>query len=160
MAKDFKLMGDAYMLVREAAAAAPSAPGFMNKVGSAVMDAIGANNPNRFNSAAIQGAAPVTTAGVTGAVSDTSSSDQAKVTFDTAATAYFKAMGIDDANIKKFLDSTHAQLNGFKGKGGANIGGATEQPARPSATGTSPASTQFATGRGLTPSQRPSWASR
>ena len=154
MAKDFKLMGEAYMLVREARANVPFAgiPGKQGYGTPAFKDL----NPNAPTDATAAGA-PVTTAGVTGAVSDATGSDQAKATFDTAATAYFKAMGVDDTNIKKFLDSTHAQLNGFKGKGGANLGsGAT--PAQPA--GTSPAPTQFATGRGLTPAQRPSWSSK
>lgn len=157
MAKDFKLMGEAYTRIYEA-------------LPQGVAGAPGVMLPSTAPKAAAPAPAPVTDAGVVGATSDTASSDQAKTSFDTAATAYFKAMGVDDTNIKKFLDSTHAQLNGFKGKGGANLGGntgtsqylpKTSTPvSTPAPAAASAPAQQFATGRGLTSPQRPSWASK
>lgn len=84
MAKDFKLMGEAYTKIYEQI---PSQP------------AVGT---------------PITNVGVQGAISDTAASDQAKKVFDTAAMTYLKALGVDEANIKKFIDMTHAQFS--KGK--------------------------------------------
>ena len=89
MAKDFKLMGEAYSKIYEqipapAAPATPSAP------------------------------APVNSVGVTGAISDTAQTDQVKKAFDTATTAYLKALGVDEGNIKKFIDLTHAQFSKAK----------------------------------------------
>lgn len=124
MAKDFKLMGEAYLQIRKnlyAPAAEASAEvideagGSLGSLAGSVMNMIGAG------SAPAQQPVPMTSAGVTAGVSDTTapaaaSSTKTKTEFDAAATSYFKAMGVTDAQIKTFLDSTHAQLNGFKGQ--------------------------------------------
>jgi hypothetical protein len=71
--------------------------------------------------AAVPAASPVTSAGVPAAGGEglgasavvpatpaQSTKDQAD--FDTAVTKYFKSQGVSDADIKKFLDSTHTTL--------------------------------------------------
>lgn len=90
MAKDFKLMGEAYTKIYEQIPTQPA------------------------TSAVSTAPSPVTSVGVTGAISDTAATDQVKKTFDTATTAYLKALGVDDANIKKFIDLTHTQFSKVK----------------------------------------------
>jgi hypothetical protein len=60
-------------------------------------------------------------------------------------------MGVTDAQIKTFLDSTHAQLNGFKGPQAAS---GTQQPA---AAAAAPNMLAQAGQRGI---NKPAWASR
>ena len=86
MAKDYKLLGEAYSKIYE-------------------------QTPINTNTAA---GAPVTTAGVSGAISDTAETDQAKKVFDTAAMTYLKTLGVDEAAIKKFIDTTHTQFSKSK----------------------------------------------
>ena len=145
MAKDFKLMGEAYLQIRKnlyapaveaSAEVIDEAGGSLGSLAGSVMNMIGAG------SAPAQQPAPVTSAGVTAGVSDTtapaaSDSIKTKTDFDAAATSYFKAMGVTEAQIKTFLDSTHAQLNGFKGQPAATASGTQQylpqgkQPAAP-----------------------------
>jgi hypothetical protein len=114
MAKDFKLMGEAYLQIRKNLSA-PSTEVIAEAGGTAT----GSANVAKMQQQAQQ-PAPVTSAGVAAAGGEgpgatAVDSTKTKTDFDAAATAYFKSMGVTDAQIKTFLDSTHAQLNGFKG---------------------------------------------
>ena len=161
MAKDFKLMGEAYLQIRKNLSN-PSTEVIAEAGGTAT----GSANAGA-GSAPAQQPAPVTSAGVTGGVSDTAaptapaaaSSTKTKTDFDTAATAYFKSMGVTDTQIKTFLDSTHAQLNGFKGPQAASgtqqyLPQGTQQPA---AAAAAPNMLAQAGQRGI---NKPAWASR
>jgi len=166
MAKDFKLMGEAYLQIRKnlsnpSTEVIAEAGGSLGSLAGSVMNMIGAG------SAPAQQPAPVTSAGVTGGVSDTAaptapaaaSSTKTKTDFDAAATAYFKSMGVTDTQIKTFLDSTHAQLNGFKGPQAAS---GTQQylpqgAQQPAAAAAAPNMLAQAGQRGI---NKPAWASR
>jgi hypothetical protein len=172
MAKDFKLMGEAYLQIRKnlyAPAAEAStevideAGGSLGSLAGSVMNMIGAG------AAPAQQPAPVTSAGVTGGVSDTAaptapaapaaaSSTKTKTDFDAAATSYFKAMGVTEAQIKTFLDSTHAQLNGFKGQPAATATTSGTQQYLP--PGKQPAAPNMLAQAGQREINKPAWASR
>ena len=104
ISKDFKILQEAYS---------------KKIIGEAGGTATGTANVAKMQQQAQQ-PAPVTSAGVAAGVSDTApaaatpaapaqpTKDQAD--FDTAVTKYFKAQGVSDADIKKFLDSTHSTL--------------------------------------------------
>lgn len=111
--------------------------------------------------------APVTSAGVTGAASDATPADVTKQNFDKATTEYLKSLNVSDADIKKFIDSTHTMLQGFSNKTVApGIGGSTASSATPPAApaATVPSTAQYLPlgGRGLTGQAggRPAYASR
>lgn len=127
----------------------------------------GAQSAATKSAATASPGAPVTSAGVPGAASDATPGDLVKQDFDKATTAYLRSLNVSDADIKKFIDSTHTMLQGFSNKSAApNIGGASSStpPAAPAAT--PPASTaQYMPalgGRGLTGQAggRPAYASR
>jgi len=171
MAKDFKLMGEAYLQIRKnlyAPAAEASAEvideagGSLGSLAGSVMNMIGAGSAPAQQ--------PVTSAGVTGGVSDTAApaapaaasstktKTDSKTDFDAAATSYFKAMGVTEAQIKTFLDSTHAQLNGFKGQPAATATtSSTQQYLPPSKQPAAPNMLAQAGQRGI---NKPAWASR
>ena len=161
MAKDFKLMGEAYLQIRKNLSN-PSTEVIAEAGGTAT----GSANAAKVQQQAQQ-PAPVTSAGVTGGVNDTAApttpaaidSTKTKTDFDAAATAYFKSMGVTDTQIKTFLDSTHAQLNGFKGPQAASgtqqyLPQGTQQPA---AAAAAPNMLAQAGQRGI---NKPAWASR
>jgi hypothetical protein len=168
MAKDFKLMGEAYLQIRKNLST-PATEASTQVIAEAGGTATGTANVAKMQQQAQQ-PAPVTSAGVTAGVSDTAASatpaapvatDSAKTKtdFDTAATAYFKAMGVTDAQIKTFLDSTHAQLNGFKGPQATS---GTQQylpqgAQQPAAAAAAPNMLAQAGQRGI---NKPAWASR
>jgi len=141
-------------------AGVPVAPGgFLNSLGGAVMSAIGAGpGAARFQPDVYSGkggattatpavatkggaqsaataaksaaGAPVTSAGVVGGVSDSGPADAARQSFDKATTEYLKALKVPDADIKRFIDSTHTMLQGFSNKSAAP--GINATPAAPS----------------------------
>jgi len=150
MAKDFKLMGEAYLQIRKNLSAPSTeviaeAGGSLGSLAGSVMNMIGAG-PNPA-----QQSAGVAAAGGEGPGATAVDSTKTKTDFDAAATAYFKSMGVTDAQIKTFLDSTHAQLNGFKGPQAAS---GTQQPA---AAAAAPNMLAQAGQRGI---NKPAWASR
>lgn len=148
MAKDFKLMGEAYLQIRKnlsnpSTEVIAEAGGVLGNLAGGVMNMIGAGSKPAQQSA---GATAV-------------DSTKTKTDFDAAATAYFKSMGVTDAQIKTFLDSTHAQLNGFKGPQAASgtqqyLPQGTQQPA---AAAAAPNMLAQAGQRGI---NKPAWASR
>lgn len=161
MAKDFKLMGEAYLQIRKNLST-PS-----TEASTEVIAEAGGTATGSANTAKAQQPAPVTSAGVAAGVSDTAApttpaptdSIKTKTDFDTAATAYFKSMGVTDTQIKTFLDSTHAQLNGFKGPQAAS---GTQQylpqgAQQPAAAAAAPNMLAQAGQRGI---NKPAWASR
>jgi hypothetical protein len=162
MAKDFKLMGEAYLQIRKnlstpSTEVIAEAGGSLGSLAGSVMNMIGAgSNPAQQSAgiAAAGGEGPGATA-----VDSTKTKTDSKTDFDAAATAYFKSMGVTDAQIKTFLDSTHAQLNGFKGPQAAS---GTQQympqgAQQPAAAAAAPNMLAQAGQRGI---NKPAWASR
>jgi hypothetical protein len=94
-------------------------------IGEAGGTASGAANVAKMQQQAQQ-PAPVTSAGVVAGISDTAPASTTPVApaapaqpakdqadFNVAVTKYFKSQGVADADIKKFLDSTHSTLKSF-----------------------------------------------
>lgn len=158
MAKDFKLMGEAYLQIRKnlsnpSTEVIAEAGGVLGNLAGGVMNMIGAG------SKPAQQSAGVAAAGGEGPGATAVDSTKTKTDFDAAATAYFKSMGVTDAQIKTFLDSTHAQLNGFKGPQAAS---GTQQylpqgAQQPAAAAAAPNMLAQAGQRGI---NKPAWASR
>lgn len=162
MAKDFKLMGEAYLQIRKnlstpsteaSTEVIAEAGGVLGNLAGGVMNMIGAG------SKPAQQSAGVAAAGGEGPGATAVDSTKTKTDFDTAATAYFKSMGVTDTQIKTFLDSTHAQLNGFKGPQAAS---GTQQylpqgAQQPAAAAAAPNMLAQAGQRGI---NKPAWASR
>lgn len=158
MAKDFKLMGEAYLQIRKnlsnpSTEVIAEAGGVLGNLAGGVMNMIGAG------SKPAQQSAGVAAAGGEGPGATAVDSTKTKTDFDAAATAYFKSMGVTDAQIKTFLDSTHAQLNGFKGPQATS---GTQQylpqgAQQPAAAAAAPNMLAQAGQRGI---NKPAWASR
>lgn len=162
MAKDFKLMGEAYLQVRKNLST-PSTEVIAEAGGTATGSANVAKMQQQTQQPAPATSAGIAAAGGEGpgatAVDSTKTKTDSKTDFDAAATAYFKSMGVTDAQIKTFLDSTHAQLNGFKGPQAAS---GTQQympqgAQQPAAAAAAPNMLAQAGQRGI---NKPAWASR
>lgn len=162
MAKDFKLMGEAYLQIRKNLSA-PSTEVIAEAGGTATGSANVAKMQQQTQQPAPATSAGIAAAGGEGpgatAVDSTKTKTDSKTDFDAAATAYFKSMGVTDAQIKTFLDSTHAQLNGFKGPQAAS---GTQQympqgAQQPAAAAAAPNMLAQAGQRGI---NKPAWASR
>jgi len=112
ISKDFKILQEAYSkrIIAEAGGT-PTGTANAAKIYAAKQQQ--AQQPEPLTSAGV--AAAISDAGPVASTPAATTAQPAKdqADFDAAVTKYFKTQGVSDADIKKFLDSTHNTLKSF-----------------------------------------------